>query len=160
MSSSFIGYILVGPEKLSEQKIKKAWKRARMVADFCERLRGAYLAIEAGEPHANGLLDTLAAEAERRGLQLDWDDFYGDPNAYALKAHIKLRDEHGPLADFLHAWTHGAYDAASRDIRGIRKGWQAMACGEMTSGDTPTGDTYSAVDICLRAGILDILGIS
>lgn len=147
MSNSLVGYHVHGPRQLDAEKIthacsvvKKRLARLRKVHEEAVAFSQTSQA-ESTAAAADATFAKLFRMAHERG-------YYDPPDLLAMDV-----DDVGRR---LHETWLGEYSDTSSRIVGKRL---VVFAGDMTSGDSPCGAGYQAIDDADALGLLDLLGI-
>jgi hypothetical protein len=137
MGADQIGYLLIGPETLSETKIAAATREVKAInAELTNYKEGDRLS-----PEAKWFLECKTCEYIE-----NVEDIEG-----------LLADPEELLDEIVEAWNGGYRDVATKALPNRK---QAFWAGGMSWGDSPDGAGYKAMEAAYAYGIFETLGIS
>jgi hypothetical protein len=139
MGADQIGYLLIGPSKLSAAKLAKA---ARLIEKINKEIRN-YKDGDKVSSDVKYFLEARTGDTIEAVVDCDY-----------LEGILEEPDD--LISEIKAAWAGSYRDVAARDIGG---GKRIFYAGGMSWGDTPDGAGYEAMDAAYAYGVLDIIGI-
>lgn len=148
MGADLIGYMCIGPKRITAAQKKAATKRAW---EIFQALR-AWYGDDDGEGKRQEILDGLELGGIDETYQLESLEFHRANFTVADRIHIEAT-----VAEIVQFWNDpDSFDSVCRDISDTEK---VVFCGEMSWGDEPEGHGYQLLKMAHVLEILEQLGI-
>lgn len=143
MGRSFVGQILVGPERLDEGQIPPVLETMKKIRDAVKDL---YTRDSFSREHPD-------FKEGGRLFAIRWRDF----EDYDWIASLNDEEIESFLREFVRTWNEEPYnDMFSRPWDGRK----ILVCGDYTYGDSPEGGGYDSLLQADMFGIIELFGIS
>lgn len=163
MGADLIGYILVGPIKINKKKIEKC---IREVSEFLNLItRGLEIermdeAKRSSTPDVEIELSNIHEELEDRNI--DCGSGIEDGLNFVGLGDLQIDESTNPrtlVQEFVSWWEEPSGRDRNCRIDPYNDKRQIVFAGEMSWGDTPSGEGYTMINQAMALGIVDALGI-